>query len=184
MKTALILVDIQVDYFPGGKWELVGMDLAALNTRRLLATFRESGRLIFHIQHIAKNPAAPFCVAETQGVKIHQSVEPRENEKIIIKEFANSFRETSLLNDLRDAEVERLVICGAMSNMCIDATTRAASDFGFNCIVAHDACAARHLEFYGHIIPALEVHCSFMAALAFAYAKVIPTSEVLENMYK
>ncbi|MEA5582377.1 cysteine hydrolase family protein [Nodularia harveyana UHCC-0300] len=179
MKTALVLVDIQHDYFPGGKWELVGMDLASLNAARLLAAFREQDFPIFHVQHIAKNPEAPFFVEGTHGAEIHESVQPQENEKIIIKEFGNSFRETNLLEHLHDAGVERLVICGGMSNMCIDATTRAANDLGFECIVAHDACAASNLEFYGHFTPALEVHCSFMAALAFAYAKVVSTNEAI-----
>jgi nicotinamidase-related amidase len=131
------------------------------------------------IQHIAKNPEAPFFVVDTYGAEIHDSVKPQENEKIIIKEFPNSFRQTTLLDDLHNAGVKRLVICGAMSNMCIDATTRAANDLGFNCIVAHDACAARNLEFYGHITPALEVHCAFMSALGFAYAQVVSTHEAI-----
>mgnify|MGYP003325889735 CR=1 FL=1 len=179
MKTALVLVDIQNDYFPGGKWELVGMDIAAFNAVRLLTAFRERKQPIFHIQHIAKNPQAPFFVVDTYGAEIHDSVKPQEKEKIIIKEFPNSFRQTTLLEDLHHAGVERLVICGAMSNMCIDGTTRAANDLGFDCIVAHDACAARNLEFHGHIIPALEVHCAFMSALGFAYAQVVSTHEAI-----
>jgi nicotinamidase-related amidase len=179
MKTALVLVDIQRDYFPGGKWELVGMDMAALNAARLLSAFRSQNWPIFHVQHIAKNPQAPFFVVGTRGAEIHESVKPQADEKIIIKEFANSFRQTNLLEGLHSAGVEKLVICGAMSNMCIDATTRAAYDLGFDCIVAHDACAASNLEFYGHFTSALEVHCSFMAALAFGYAKVIPTQEAV-----
>ncbi|MBW4597870.1 MAG: cysteine hydrolase [Brasilonema angustatum HA4187-MV1] len=179
METALILIDIQVDYFPLGKWELVGMDAASLNAARLLAAFRERNHPIFHVQHIAKDPNAPFFVAGTHGAEIHPSVQPRGDEKIIQKAYPNSFRQTTLLNDLHNAGVKKLVICGAMSNMCIDATTRAANDFEFECTVAHDACAARNLEFYGHITPALEVHCSFMSALAFAYAKVVPTDAAL-----
>jgi nicotinamidase-related amidase len=179
VKTALVLVDIQNDYFPGGKWELVGMDIAAFNAGRLLTAFREKKQPIFHVQHIAKNPDAPFFVVDTYGAEIHDSVKPQKNEKIIIKEFPNSFRQTTLLDDLRNAGVERLVICGAMSNMCIDATTRAANDLGFDCIVAHDACAAKNLEFHGHITPALEVHCAFMSALGFAYAQVVSTHEAI-----
>jgi nicotinamidase-related amidase len=66
-----------------------------------------------------------------------------------------------------------------MSNMCIDATTRAANDLGFDCIVAHNACASKDLEFGGKTIPAEQVHGSFMSALAFAYAKVVSTSEAI-----
>ncbi|MBG1264601.1 cysteine hydrolase family protein [Nostoc commune] len=179
MKTALILIDIQVDYFPNGKWELFGMEAAAQNAGKLLTGFRERNLPLFHIQHIAKNPDAPFFVAGTHGAEIHESVQPRENEKVIQKEFPNSFLQTSLLDDLHHDGIEKVVICGAMSNMCIDATTRAASDFGFKCVVAHDACAAKELEFLDHIIPAPEVHGSFMAGLALAYAKVVPTSEAM-----
>jgi len=178
VKTALILIDIQVDYFPGGKWALAGMDAASQNAKKLLAAFRQSDRPIFHIQHIAPS-GAPFFVVDTEGVKIHKSVQPQGKEKIIEKAYPNSFRQTSLLGDLHDAGVKRVVISGAMSNMCIDATTRAAADFEFDCIVAHDACAAMNFEFSGRQIPAPEVHGSFMAALAFAYAKVVTTTEAI-----
>ncbi|MCP2727317.1 cysteine hydrolase family protein [Limnofasciculus baicalensis] len=175
MKTALIIVDIQNDYFLQGKWELVGMYPAAQNAKNLLEAFREKGCPIFHIQHVAKDPNAPFFVEGTEGVEIHKLVQPIGNEKVVLKEFANSFRDTSLLDDLHGAGVKRVVICGGMTQNCIDSTTRAAFDLGFECVVVHDACATRNLVFYGHIIPALEVHCAFMAALDFAYAKVVPT---------
>ena len=70
-----------------------------------------------------------------------------------------------------------MVICGAMSHMCIDATTRAAFDFGFNCAVIQDACATRNLEFGGQTIAADQVHGSFMAALGSVYARVLGLDE-------
>ncbi len=179
MKTALIVVDIQVDYFPGGKWELVGIEAVAQNSQKLLAAFREKSCPIFHIQHVAKDLDAPFFLAGSKGVEIHQSVQPLGSEKVIEKEFANSFRQTSLLDDLHDAGVQRVVICGGMTQNCIDSTTRAAFDFGFECVVVHDACATKNLVFYGHIVPAVEVHCAFMGALAFAFAKVVTTYEAI-----
>jgi nicotinamidase-related amidase len=51
--------------------------------------------------------------------------------------------------------------------------TRAAADLNFSCVVVHDACATRDLEFEGKAIAAKEVHGSFMAALGMAYAKVL-----------
>jgi nicotinamidase-related amidase len=60
-----------------------------------------------------------------------------------------------------------------MSHMCIDATTRAAADHGFKCTVIHDACATRDLQFENALVPAKQVHASFMSALGFAYAKVV-----------
>ncbi|MNP78568.1 Isochorismatase family protein [compost metagenome] len=68
-----------------------------------------------------------------------------------------------------------------MSHMCVDAATRAAADFGYEVTVAHDACATLPLEFNGKQIPAAQVHDSVMAALAFAYAKVVKTDDLLKN---
>ena len=91
----------------------------------------------------------------------------------------NSFRETDLKAILDLHRVEEVVICGAMSHMCVDAGARAASDLGYKCVVVHDACATRDQEFEGKVVPAAQVHAAFMAALQFGYAKVVTTAEYL-----
>jgi nicotinamidase-related amidase len=179
MSSALLIVDIQNDYFPGGRMTLHGVDRAAENASKLLHHFRKSGRIVFHVQHTWEDASAPFFVAGTPGAEIHESVTPQPGEVVVVKHFPNSFRESILLDELRRAGVERLTICGAMSHMCIDATTRAAADYGFNCAVAHDACATRDVEFEGKKVAAPDVHAAYMSALDFAYAKVIPTAEAL-----
>jgi nicotinamidase-related amidase len=178
MTQALIIVDIQNDYFPGGKMELVGSNEAAGEAARLLSAFRRRGAPIFHIQHISTRPGATFFLPDTQGVKIHASVAPLAAETIITKHFPNSFRETRLLEALREAKIERLAIAGMMTHMCIDATTRAAADLGFECQLAHDACATRDLSFGGSKVAARDVHTAFLASLNGAFAKVLPASEI------
>jgi nicotinamidase-related amidase len=178
VKTGLVLVDIQNDYFPGGNMELVSMDAAARSASKLLGTFRENGDPIYHVQHVSTRPGATFFVPGTEGVETHTSVAPHEGEAKIQKNFPNSFRETPLLEMLHGDSVEHLVICGAMSHMCIDATTRAAFDFGFSCTVVSDACATRDLQFQGETVAAKDVHAAFMAALAVPYARVVTTSEL------
>jgi nicotinamidase-related amidase len=180
MKTALVIVDIQNDYFPGGKMELVDIDRAAANAAELLSHFRSTRQPTFHIQHTWEDASAPFFVAGSPGANIHKSIAPGPNEPVIVKHFPNSFRESQLLPELKKAGIERLAICGAMSHMCIDATTRAAADLGFDCVVAHDACATTNVEFGGKKVPAAEVQAAFMSALGFAYAKVVPTQEALD----
>ncbi|RLE68100.1 MAG: cysteine hydrolase, partial [Thermoprotei archaeon] len=124
MKRCLILVDIQNDYFPGGTMEVVGMEKAAGNSKILLDKFRNEDGPVFHIKHISKYPGATFFLPETYGAEIHETVSPEKGETVIKKNFPNSFRETHLLPNLREKGIEELVICGAMSHMCIDATTR------------------------------------------------------------
>jgi nicotinamidase-related amidase len=179
MDISLLLVDLQNDYFPGGNMELVGIEEAAANAQILLSEFRKAKLPVIHIRHISAHPGATFFLPETDGARINQRVTPREDEIVVVKNFPNSFRGTSLLEILRKEKTDNLVICGAMSHMCIDATTRAAFDLGFNCTVADDACATKDLSFRNNTIKASDVHASFMAALSFPYAKVISTAEVI-----
>ena len=176
MKAALILVDIQKDYFPGGRMELVGITDASRNAKELLRFFRERKWSIFHIQHIAVRDNATFFLPNSQGIDIHENVTPLSNEQVIQKHHPNSFLNTKLHEELLKAGIDSVVICGAMSHMCIDATTRAAADLGFQCIVVHDACATKDLIFGDKAVSADMVHSAFMAALQPVYAKVMDLS--------
>jgi nicotinamidase-related amidase len=179
MKPCLVLIDLQNDYFPGGKLEVTDIDAAAENARMLLEAFRGASLPVVHVRHLSTRPGAAFLLPETHGSEIHESVAPQGEEPVIVKNYPNSFRETRLLEFLKEREIGGLVICGAMSQMCIDATTRAAFDLGFGCVVAADACAARDMTFGGRTVPATDVHCAFMAALAAVYADVVRTEEIL-----
>jgi nicotinamidase-related amidase len=181
MNNCLIVIDLQNDYFPGGAMALVGIKEAAANARILLNAFRTSKSPVVHIQHISARPDAAFFLPDTHGAKINELVTPTGDEPVVMKNFPNSFRSTILLEVLKKEKPDHLVICGAMSHMCIDATTRAAFDLGFNCIVAEDACATKDLMFKGRTIKASDVHASFMAALSTPYAKVVPTKEIIES---
>lgn len=178
MNRCLIVIDLQNDYFSGGAMELIGTDEAARNARLLLDRFRSAKLPVIHIQHIAARPGSTFFLPGTPGAEINAVVAPAEGEAVVVKNFPNSFRGTDLLDLLTARGVEELVICGAMSHMCIDATTRAAFDLGFTCTVAEDACATRDLVFNGNIVPARDVHASFMAALSAVYAKVVATATI------
>ncbi|WP_448953601.1 cysteine hydrolase family protein [Labrys neptuniae] len=177
-KRALILVDIQNDYFPGGKWTLTGIEPAAANAARLLDAARAKGDLVVHVRHEA--PAeAPFFAVGSEGAEINQAVANRAGEEVVVKNFPNSFRATGLRDLLDGAGVSDVLIAGAMSHMCIEATARAAADFGYAVTVAHDAAATRDLEFGGVTVPAAQAHAAAMASLAFGYAKLASTDELL-----
>jgi nicotinamidase-related amidase len=177
MNPGLLLVDIQNDYFAGGRMQLEGISDAGRRAGDLLNFFRDRQWPTFHIQHVSTSDDAPFFRPNTDGVELHQSIAPLPGEVVVLKNFPNSFRETSLHAELQKHELSSVVICGAMSHMCVDATTRAAFDFGFECEVIHDACATCNLAFGGAVIPAREVHGAFMAALGMAYARVLTWDE-------
>lgn len=178
-KRALVLIDVQNDYFAGGKWPLNGMDLAADNAAKVLAAARAAGDLVVHVRHEFPSADAPFFAPNSEGAKIHSKVQSFDGEPVVLKHHVNSFRDTDLKGILDRHHIEEVVICGAMSHMCVDAGTRAASDLGYRCVVVHDACATRDQEFGGTVVSAADVHAAFMAALGFGYAKVISTTEYL-----
>lgn len=169
---ALVLIDIQNDYFPGGAMELEGSLLAGAQAGRLLQDFRRRGRPVVHIQHVSTRPGATFFLPDTPGVEIHPSVAPIDGEVVFRKHFPNSFRGTPLLEHLRQRQITQLVIAGMMTQMCIDTSTRAAADLGFECFLAHDACATRALSFGGATVTAAQVQTAFLAALNGLFAQV------------
>ena len=179
---ALVIIDIQNDYFPGGAATLSGPDAAADNAARLLAAFRKLGRPVFHVQHVSIREGASFFLPGTPGVDIHTAVAPREGETVVRKHFPNAFRDTGLEEALRLANVRHLCVAGMMSHMCIDTSVRAAADKGYGVTLAHDACATKALKFGDAEVPAAQVHAAYMAALNGSFGRVLTTDAILAEL--
>ncbi|QZN75482.1 cysteine hydrolase family protein [Paenibacillus sp. DR312] len=178
MSTALIIVDIQNDYFPNGKMELSNPEKAASNAAKVLDWFRQNHKdNIFHVQHIASDPAIGFFLPDSEGVKIHEAVIPLENESIIKKHFPNSFLKTDLQSKLNEKEITKVVVVGMMTHMCIDATVRAAVDLGYETTLIEDACATRELSYQNKVVSAEQVHYAFVGALNGMYCDVKSTED-------
>ncbi len=178
-KTALIVIDVQNDYFPGGLWTLHNIEAVARNVALLLDHARSHNMLVVHIRHEFATEAAPFFRPGSAGAAIHPSVINLPDEHVVVKQHINSYLNTDLKDYLDKHHIEALIICGAMSHMCVDAATRASADFGYPVCVIHDACASRDLEFNGVTVPAESVHHAFMSALGFAYAQMKSTQDFL-----
>ena len=182
MKIALLIVDIQNDYFPGGKNELVNSVEASLKVRKLLEAFRKKQLPVIHIQHISSRAGASYFIPDTEGVQFHENVKPLAGEIIIKKHTPNSFKNTELPDTLRIMGIDQLAICGMMTHMCIDSTTRAAFDYGLDCMVVNDACATKNLVLADKVISAENVHMSFLAALNGMFAKVVSTEQLIKQI--
>jgi nicotinamidase-related amidase len=182
MNTALLLIDIQNDYFPNGRMPLERSTEASLKAQEMLQAFRAKQWPVIHVQQISTRPDATHFLPCTKGVEFHSTVTPTKNEIIVKKHYPNSFKDTNLLNHLTKNKINHLVILGMMTHLCIDASVRAAYDLGFACSVIHDACATKNLEFSNMIIPAQSVQNSFIAALHPLYANVLTAREFMQTM--
>jgi nicotinamidase-related amidase len=86
-----------------------------------------------------------------------------------------------LLEHLRDKGVDKLVVGGMMTHMCVDATVRAAFDYNLTVTVVHEACATLTLTFQDQTVPAAQVQAAFLSALSFLYARIVSTEEFLRD---
>jgi nicotinamidase-related amidase len=178
---ALIIIDIQNDYFANGAMTLVNAESASKNARIILESFRIKQMPIVHIQHFTLEKNKSYLLPNTNGSEIHENVKPIEGEKVIKKYFPNSFKRTELSDYLNSNNIKDLVICGMMTHMCIDTTVRAAKDLGFNITLIGDACATRNLEINGQKVIAEEVQKSFLAAMNGYFSEVMTTLQYLNK---
>lgn len=176
--TALVVIDIQNDYFPGGAMELEGAEAALVKAAHAIRSFREKNLPVIHVRHLSVRPGATFFLPGTRGAEIHASVQPAASETVIEKNFPNSFRNTGLKETLERHNIKNLVIAGMMTHMCVDASVRQAADLGYKVTLLGDACATRAQTYGGETVPARQVHAAFLAALNGFYAKVLNTHEL------
>lgn len=165
LPSALLIIDVQDFYFPGGKLPLFNSEAASEKASELLKLFRSQKIPVIHVQHKG-------------GGNIHKNVTPLPGEKVITKEEANSFAGTDLLDYLKFLEVKRLVICGMQTHMCVEAAVRAAYDYGFTVIIVQDACATRDLKWNERTISAGDIHASTLASLNRYYGSVADVADL------
>jgi nicotinamidase-related amidase len=179
MKQALLIIDVQNDYFKNGKMELVGPDQALEKIKQLEQYFSEKNLPIIYVQHI-NPPQASFFQENTDGVLLHPELDAHSDALIVIKHYPNSFLETNLDELLKAHQIEQLVITGMMTHICIDSGTRAAKELGYQPILIGDATATRDLSYDGKTVKAEDVQTAFLAALTM-FAPVQSTSDFLAN---
>lgn len=174
-----LLVDFQNDYFYNGSCPLEGSFEASLNAQEILQTFRNAKELVVHIRQVSNLREAGSLVPDSIGSQIHDHVRPFMGEKVMTKNSPNAFKDTELDKVLDYFEIHNVVICGMMTHLGVDSTTRAASDLGFDCTVISDACATRGLTLFDKKVSAQEVQTAFLGALKGTFAKVQTTEDFL-----
>ena len=137
---ALLVIDLQNDYFPEGKFPLWDTEATLINIETAIAKASAQGIHIIHIQHIA-NGASPFFNNGTDGVKIHPRIlAAAPDAHVVIKAHADSFFETSLESTLSQLGVTALFICGMMTQNCVTHTAISKSAEKYTVSILADCC--------------------------------------------
>lgn len=181
MTIALLLINFQNDYFANGKLPLEKNAEVCSRAQDVLLAFRNNKMPVIHIQHTSTRPDDNLFLPCTKGIEFHPTMQPTKHEVILKKYYPNSFKDTGLRKYLIKHQIKHLIICGMMTHSSINATVRAAYDFGFPCTVLEDACCAMGLSFNGLSISSQNVHQAFLAALQPLYANVMTVKEFLRT---
>ena len=141
MKKALLVIDLQNDYFPGGKFPLWNTDAILQNIERAIAKANAQGIPVIHIQHVAKQGMAPFFNEGTPGADIHPSIlAAAPKAPVVVKEFADSFEQTNLEETLTKLGVTDLLVCGMMTQNCVTHTAISKAVEKYNVTILPDCC--------------------------------------------
>lgn len=172
MQEALLVIDVQNDYFHGGACELWNADEAEQKIKELIKESRTLGRPVIYIRHI-NPPDDTFFLEGTFGCEISERIKPLPDDQVIVKYYPNSFYETKLDAYLKEKGIKKLIVCGMMTHMCVDTTVRAAMDYSYEVDLVADACATMDLERSGEVIPAPIVQKTFLASLEGVFARIV-----------
>lgn len=182
MKPGLVIIDVQHEYFaPEGRWPLPDAPKALARIQELLGAAREAGIPVFHVTHEGLDPNAPVFRAGSPGARMHEAISILPGEQHITKHFPGSFTQTPLEAYLRRAGIDTLIVCGFMTHLCCDTTTRQASERGLSVLFTSDATATRDLALRGETVPHQRVHETTLAVMT-NFATVLTTEEIRERV--
>lgn len=170
-ESALILIDIQNTY-RRGLMQLTNVEPAILKAQALLQLARSLKVPVIHIQHDA-GPGSPYDINSDIGA-ISPEVSPIAGEKVIVKNYPNAFVNTSLDAELKTLGVQKIVLAGFMTHMCINSTAHGAFNLGYAVTVVASTTATRPLmSANGRLVSAEELQYSALAATGDLYGVVV-----------
>jgi nicotinamidase-related amidase len=141
VKKAILVIDLQNDYFPGGKFPLWNTDVVLQNIEVAIARANAQGIPVIHIQHVAKQGMAPFFNEGTPGSEIHPRILAAAPKAwVIVKEFADSFEKTRLEETLATLGITDLLVCGMMTQNCVTHTAISKAAEKYNVTILPDCC--------------------------------------------
>lgn len=178
-RKALIIIDVQNDYFKDGRFPLIQPELALDNILKLEKYFKENNQLIVYVQHVDFSKDAAFFEHDTPGVEIREEFDINDDSVIVQKQTPNSFFNTNLQDILDQHHIEEMVISGMMTHLCVDSTTRTSKELGYSTTLVKDATATRDLEYDDSTVKAQDVQHAFISALA-NFSTVVSTEEYLK----
>ncbi|OLQ78275.1 isochorismatase [Photobacterium proteolyticum] len=142
-KQALIVIDIQNDYFEDGKYPLYQPKLTTAKNLEAMAIASEKNIPIIHVQHLVSPELGEglFFYDDSEGAEIHKDImAAAPSSPVIIKRHADCFEKTNLEELLQDMGVEEILLTGMMTHNCVTHTALSPAAAKYNPKIIEECC--------------------------------------------
>jgi nicotinamidase-related amidase len=167
MGKALLVIDVQNDYFPGGKFPLWNTETTLTNIEAAIKAAQAKGIAVVLIQHVADpgKGIAPFFNEGTDGAKIHPRIlAAAPDAPIVIKHYADSFVSTNLEEVLSQLGVTELLVCGMMTQNCVTHTAISKSAEKYTVTILPDCCTTVDVMIHNIALNAVSTRLALVPA--------------------
>jgi nicotinamidase-related amidase len=176
MKRALLVIDVQNEYFTGAlpvSWPEGSFD----NILRAVDAAGAYGVPVIYVQHTSEAPGAKTFVRGTVGWELHDKLKQRKHDLIVEKKLPGSFTGTCLEETLKKLGCDTVTIAGYMTQMCCDTTARQAFHMGYGVEFLSDATGTLDITTYAGSVTAEELHRAILVAQSMRFSKVLTEAE-------
>lgn len=178
-KRALIVIDVQNEYFTGQlPIEYPDRQISLGNISRAMDAARAAAIPVVVVQHLTPE-GTPIFARGSDGAALHPEVAARPRDLLVEKSMASCLTGTGLGEWLRQREIDTLTLVGYMTHNCDDATARQASHEGWKVELLHDATGALPYANAMGRASAEEIHRIFTVVMHTGFAAVASTDEWL-----
>ncbi len=181
MKQALLVIDVQNEYFTG-KLPVSYPHGSFENILKVMDEATKHGIPVIVIQHTAKAPDSPTFRKGSHEWELHPRVASRPHDLYIEKQLPGSFTGTHLEPWLMEKGIDTLVIAGYMTQMCCDTTARQAFHLGFAVEFLSDATGTLSITNAAGAVKDEELHRAILVAQQAKFSKVMNTEEWLGKL--
>lgn len=178
-QTAVIVIDIQNEYFPGGKMPIPDGMKALNNSKRIVEFAHKNNMPVFFVQHVGE-ANGPLFAKGSRFAEFHKDLQPAKGDRVITKATPSSFVGTDLKAQLDNLGIKQLIVTGLMTHMCVSSTARDAFPLGFSVIIPEDATATRDLATWdNNVVDHNILQQASLAGVADVFAEIKTTDTVL-----
>jgi nicotinamidase-related amidase len=181
LKRALLVIDVQNEYFTG-KLPITYPEGSLENILRAIRAARSKAIPVVFIQHTSSQKEAKTFRKESEEWKLHPALDVTGRDRLMEKTLPGSFTGTDLEAWLRERRVDTVVIAGYMTQMCCDTTARQAMHLGFSVEFLSDATGTLAISNEAGSVTAEELHRAILVTQAMRFSKVLSTRQWIAGL--